>query len=206
MAAGRTRGVGSEHEHRRNEIADAVLAIVAERGLAAVSLAAVAAQAGVSPGRVQHYFPAKRELIEAAFERGNALSSGRIAAKAGPDDRNVSRRRLLTVVLTELIPYDAVTRAHLRVRQSFTAAALADEAIAARLRVDYAHLHDRLADLLRYDQAAGRLRAQTDPAEVAVTLVALAEGLAYYVLIGVRPAEAARDQVLAAISEVYLAA
>ncbi|WP_027661283.1 TetR/AcrR family transcriptional regulator [Salinispora fenicalii] len=198
--------MGSEHEHRRNEIADAVLAVVAERGLAAVSLITVAAQAGVSPGRVQHYFPTKRELVEAAFERGNALSSGRISAKARPDDQDVSRRRLLTVVLTELIPYDAVTRAHLRVRQSFTAVALADEAIAARLRVDYAKLHGQLADLLRYDQAAGHIRAGTDPAVAAVTLVALAEGLAYYVLIGVCPAEAARDQVLAAIFEVYAVA
>lgn len=206
LATGRTRGVGSEHEHRRNEIADAVLAVVAERGLATVSLITVAAQAGVSPGRVQHYFPTKRELVEAAFERGNALSSGRISAKARPDDQDVSRRRLLTVVLTELIPYDAVTRAHLRVRQSFTAVALADEAIAARLRVDYAKLHGQLADLLRYDQAAGHIRAGTDPAVAAVTLVALAEGLAYYVLIGVCPAEAARDQVLAAIFEVYAVA
>ncbi|WP_018215210.1 TetR/AcrR family transcriptional regulator [Salinispora vitiensis] len=195
--------MGSEHEHRRNEIADAVLAVVAERGLAAVSLVAVAAQAGVSPGRVQHYFPTKRELVEAAFERGNARSSERIAAKTNPDEQDLSRRRLLTVVLTELIPYDAVTRAHLRVRQSFTAVALADEVIAARLRGDYATLHGQLADLLRCDQAAGHLRAGTDPAEVAVTLVALAEGLAYYVLIGVRPAAAARDQVLAAISAVY---
>lgn len=206
MATGRTRGVGFEHEHRRNEIADAVLAVVAEHGLAAVSLVAVATQAGVSPGRVQHYFPAKRELIEAAFERGNALSSDRIAAKTRPDDQDVSRRRLLTVVLTELIPYDAVTRAHLRVRQSFTAVALADEAIATRLRVDYAKLHGQLADLLRCDRAAGHLRAGTDPAKVAVALVALAEGLAYYVLIGVCPAEAARDQVLAGISEVYAVA
>ncbi len=171
-----------------------------------MSLITVAAQAGVSPGRVQHYFPTKRELVEAAFERGNALSSGRISAKARPDDQDVSRRRLLTVVLTELIPYDAVTRAHLRVRQSFTAVALADEAIAARLRVDYAKLHGQLADLLRYDQAAGHIRAGTDPAVAAVTLVALAEGLAYYVLIGVCPAEAARDQVLAAIFEVYAVA
>lgn len=102
-----------------------------------------------------------------------------------------------------VLPYDAVTRAHLRVRQSFTAVALADEAIAARLRVDYAEFHGQLAELLRCDQAAGHLCAGTDPAEVAVTLVALAEGLAYYVHIGVCPAAAARDQVLAAISGVY---
>ncbi|WP_329249045.1 TetR/AcrR family transcriptional regulator [Actinoallomurus sp. NBC_01490] len=201
--AHRTRGPGAQHEQRRNEIADAVLAIVADRGLAAVSQTAVAAQAGVSPGRVQHYFPAKQKLIEAAFERGNALSSTRIATKTTANGTDAGPRGVLTVVLTELIPYDAVTRAHLRVRQSFTAAALADDAIADRLRDDYARLHTRLAELLRQDQAAGRLRPGVEPDQEAVTLVALAEGLAYYVLIGVYPADAARDRLHTAISGLY---
>jgi AcrR family transcriptional regulator len=203
VATGRTRGVGAEHERRRTEIADAVLAIVADRGLAAVSQATVAAQAGVSPGRVQHYFPTKQELIEAAFERGNSLAAARIADRTGPGGQNDSPRHVLTVVLTELIPYDTATHAHMRVRQSFTAAALADEGIATRLRADYARLHSQLADLLRGCQAAGELRAQVDPDEKAVALVALAEGLAYYVLIGTCPAGRARDQVLTAISDVY---
>ncbi|MFC7546650.1 TetR family transcriptional regulator C-terminal domain-containing protein [Plantactinospora sp. GCM10030261] len=200
---GGTRGVGLHHEQRRTDIADAVLAIVAENGLAAVSQAAVAAQAGVSPGRVQHYFPAKQQLIEAAFERGNSLASARIAA-ATPDGGASDPRHVLTVVLTELIPYDATTRAHMRVRQSFTAAALADKAIAARLRDDYATLHRRLAELLRRDQRRGRLQPDTDAGGTAVTLVALAEGMAYYVLIGVYPAGAARERVHAAISDVYV--
>ncbi|GAA4512995.1 TetR/AcrR family transcriptional regulator [Actinoallomurus oryzae] len=199
----RTRGPGAQHEQRRNEIADAVLAIVADRGLAAVSQTAVAAQAGVSPGRVQHYFPAKQKLIEAAFERGNALSSTRIAAKTTANGADAGPREVLTVVLTELVPYDAVTRAHLRVRQSFTAAALADDAIAGRLRDDYARLHTRLAELLRQDQATGRLRPGVEPDQEAVTLVALAEGLAYYVLIGVYPAGAARERLHTAISGLY---
>lgn len=201
---GGSRGVGVHHEQRRTDIADAVLDIVAESGLAAVSQATVAAQAGVSPGRVQHYFPAKQQLIEAAFERGNSLASARIAAKTSPEGSHSDPRHVLTVVLTELIPYDATTRAHMRVRQSFTAAALADEAIAARLRDDYATLHRRLAELLGRDQAAGRLQREADTGGAAVTLVALAEGLAYYVLVGVYPADAARDCVLAAISDVYM--
>lgn len=36
-----------------------------------------------------------------------------------------------------------------------------------------------------------------------MTPVALAEGLAYYVLIGATPAEVARERVLAAIEDVY---
>lgn len=186
----RTRGPGAQHEQRRAEIADAVLAIVADHGLAAVSQTEVAARAGVSPGRVQHYFPTKQELIEAAFDRGNALSSARITARTAGD---TPPGRTLAVVLTELIPHDAATRAHMRVRQSFTAAALADEPIAARMRAAYARLHGQIADLLR---AAGAAAPDRD----AVTLVALAEGLAYYVLIGVTPPGAARDRVLAAVA------
>ncbi|GAA1071065.1 TetR/AcrR family transcriptional regulator [Nocardiopsis composta] len=187
----RTRGPGAHHEERRAQIADAVLAIAAERGLAAVSQSEVAARAGVSPGRVQHYFPAKQGLIEAAFDRGNALSSARIAAAA---ERSAAPRDVLTAVLTELIPYDEETRAHMRVRQAFTALALSDEAIAERMRSEYERFHRRVADLLPRN---------ADPAATAVSLTALAEGLAYYVLIGAHPAEAARARVLAAIAEAH---
>lgn len=198
----RTRGPGAMHEERRREIADAVLGVVAAGGVQAVSLAEVAARAGVSAGRVQHYFPAKQRLIEAAFERGNELSSARIRAKAG-DLGAAAPRTVLTVVLTELIAYDAETEAHMRVRQSFTALALADEAIADRMRADYARLHRQIADLLRKDRDA--LASDLDPDETAPALVALAEGLAYYVLIGAMPAAAARARITDAISALYCA-
>ncbi|HEU5027629.1 MAG TPA: TetR/AcrR family transcriptional regulator [Spirillospora sp.] len=199
----RTRGPGARHEQRRQEIADAVLAVVADGGVQAVSLAEVAARAGVSAGRVQHYFPAKRQLIEAAFERGNELSSARIRAVAGADLDAAPPRAVLTAILTELIAHDAATEAHLRVRQSFTALALADEAIAGRMRADYARFHGQVADLLRRDQRDGALRADVDPGETAPALVALAEGLAYYVLIGVTSSSAARARVTDAIAGLY---
>ncbi|GAA2211728.1 hypothetical protein GCM10009850_071880 [Nonomuraea monospora] len=203
MAERRTRGPGAHHEERRNQIADAVLAIVAERGLAAVSLSEVAARAGISPGRVQHYFPAKRQLIEAAFERGNALSSARVRERTGRDLDAAEPRLVLTVVLTELIPYDATTEAHLRVRQSFHAFAFADETIAARLRTLYADLHGQLGDLLRVGQRAGHVSGDLDAQRAAVALVALAEGLAANVLIGVTSADDARDSVLGAVADLY---
>lgn len=178
------RGPGTQHTQRRTEIADAVLAVVADRGLGAVSLSTVSGRAGVSPGRVQHYFPARQDLLEAAFDRANALASARI-----PDVHASPPRDVLTAVLTGLIPHDPATRTHLRVRQAFTALALTDDSIAERMRADYARLHRDLAALL------------PRPATVAaaVRLVALTEGLAYYVLIGVTTADDARDAVLAAL-------
>lgn len=199
----RTRGPGVRHEVRRREIADAVLAVVAERGLPAVSLAEVAARAEVSAGRVQHYFPAKRELVEAAFERGNELSAARIRSLVGGDLEGAAPRTVLTVVLTELIARDAETRAHMRVRQSFTALALTDEAIARRIREDYERFHGQIAGLLRRDRDAGLLPGRVEPGAAGVDLVALAEGLAYYVLIGISAPETARGRVVSAIAALY---
>lgn len=199
----RTRGPGARHEERREEIADAVLAIVAERGLQAVSQSEVAARAGVSAGRVQHYFPAKKELIEAAFDRANARSTARIRRLVGGDPLTAPPREALTVVLTQLVPHDAETRTHLRVRQSFTALALSDEAIAERMRARYAEFHRELAVLVRRAQDAGAAPAGLDPRAAAVRLAALAEGLAYYVLIGITEPEDARQRILAAIADVH---
>ncbi len=200
----RTRGLGAHHDQRRAEIADAVLAVVADGGLQAVSQAEVAARAGVSPGRVQHYFPTKQQLIEAAFNRGNAQSAARIRAKVGHRDlRQAMPRAVVTTVLSELIAYDASTRAHLRVRHWFNALALSDAAIANHIHTQYADFHHQIAELIRRDQTTGLIPTAHDPHRAAVTLVALAEGLSYYVLIEAYPAAAATQRILDAIADLY---
>ena len=57
-----------DHQARRQEIADAVLRLAASQGLDAVTLRHVAAEAGVSMGRVQHYFATKDEMLLFAFQ------------------------------------------------------------------------------------------------------------------------------------------
>jgi len=152
---------------------------------------------------VQHYFPTKEDLVEAAFDEANAQSSARIAAKVG--DLNIAPpRHVLTVVLTELIPDDSASRTHILVRQAFSALALHNDVIAERMRAAYDKLHRRdIGDLLRGDQQAGRIPADIAPEQAAMALVALAEGLAYYVLVGVSTPATARDRILDAINELY---
>ncbi|WP_207223553.1 TetR/AcrR family transcriptional regulator [Pseudonocardia sediminis] len=200
----RTRGPGVAHEQRRGELVAAVLAITAAKGVAAATLSAVAGRAGVSPGRVQHYFPTREDMLSAAFEQVNAERSARIAAALGGDPETAPAREVLTVVLTELVPHDEATRAHLQFRQSFTSLALHHGAVADGLRERYHDLHHRqLADLVRRDQAAGMIDAEQDPVAVSTRLAALAEGLAYYVLIGVTEPDAARAQLLDAVAALY---
>lgn len=76
-----------DHEQRRREIAYGVLVVVAQGGIAAVSLRSVAKAAGVSMGRVQHYFASKDELVQHACRvvaqvAGEAYEAG--AGAAGP--------------------------------------------------------------------------------------------------------------------------
>ncbi|MEU4377130.1 TetR family transcriptional regulator C-terminal domain-containing protein [Pseudonocardia alni] len=183
---------------------DAVLAVAAARGVPAVSQASVAAAAQVSPGRVQHYFPTMTDLLGAAFDQINTASSARIRAAVGGDLDAAPPRRVLEVVLTELIPHDEPSRAHLQFRQSFTALALHHEDIATRLRSQYHQLHHRdLAALILRDQQSGLIPSTTAPKTAATSLAALAEGLAYYVLIGAVAAADASAQVLDAVAQLY---
>src|SRR5699024_6756068 len=52
-----------DHASRRAEIVHALWAVIHEKGLDSVSFRAVAEAAGVSIGRIQHYFTSKEELI-----------------------------------------------------------------------------------------------------------------------------------------------
>lgn len=199
-----TRGPGVEHEARRSDLVDAALAVTAEHGISGVTQSRVAAAAGVSPGRVQHYFPTMTSLLAEAFDRLNAASAERIRALVGDDLDVAPARRVLEVVLTELIPHNAATRAHLQFRQSFTALALHHDDVAVRLREQYRRLHhDDLAGLVARDRDAGRIAGPVSPVRVATGLAALAEGLAYYVLIGVVEPEPAREHVLGAVAALY---
>ncbi len=76
---------------RRSELIDATIAAVAESGMSEITLATIAAQAGVSPALVNHYFDGKDDLLEAAMRRlaadlGDAFL-GHLPANPTPMDR-----------------------------------------------------------------------------------------------------------------------
>src|SRR5688572_9761853 len=57
----------ADHDARRRQVADAVERLVADEGLDAVTVARTAAAAGISVGLVQHYFPAKDDMLLHTF-------------------------------------------------------------------------------------------------------------------------------------------
>jgi AcrR family transcriptional regulator len=63
MATARTRKPAAE---RREEIAIAVLRIIGERGLTALTMATVAEEVGVTSGALFRHFPSREAILEAA--------------------------------------------------------------------------------------------------------------------------------------------
>ncbi|WP_141579207.1 TetR/AcrR family transcriptional regulator [Actinomadura sp. WMMA1423] len=84
--------------------------IAAEAGLDAVTMSAVAAEAGTSVGRIQHYFPGKDDLLGAAAAtlRDRIDRHARDALGRVPTDADAMAR--LRALLTALLPLDEERR------------------------------------------------------------------------------------------------
>jgi AcrR family transcriptional regulator len=70
---------------RREQIVEAAVAVIAERGLQHLSLSAVEQRAGMSRGQLTYYFPAKEDILLAVFDRLLALTYERIGHPAGAE-------------------------------------------------------------------------------------------------------------------------
>ena len=118
-------------------VTDALLHIVAERGLDQVSVREVAAGANVSIGTVQHYFRTKDRMLAAAYEEVVRRIRSRLeAVKLGADVR-----QNLSAVLAELLPLDARRVAESRVHLAFAARAATMPELARTQRVALAEIH-----------------------------------------------------------------
>lgn len=119
-----------DRESARREIAGALLTVLAERGIDAVSVRTVATAAGRSPGAVQKYFATKDEMLAAALDLYAERSAARIAAVPRGED-------LATTVITLIsatLPLDEQRRLETLVLHEFALRAAHDDHLAERLR------------------------------------------------------------------------
>ncbi|MEV0251852.1 TetR family transcriptional regulator C-terminal domain-containing protein [Nocardia sp. NPDC050712] len=152
--------------------------IVDTEGVEGMSIRNVAQQAGVSLGRVQHYFPTKDDLLAAAFTSIAEVGGSRVRAQvaaAGTDDP-IS---VLRAILAETIPRTAEDRRLFRIMQAFETHALPRPSLAVEVTQGYDGLIDLIALLL------GRgVATDLDVAVAARELLALSTGLAGLTLTG----------------------
>lgn len=170
-----------DHDERRRLIAQAVRRIAADRGLEAVSLGEVAAEAGISKGLVQHYFSTKDDMLRYATLTLRTQVEHHVAP-AGPTLREV---------LLALLPVEQQARTDALVANAFMARAVKDPEIGARFRDGYEELRTALAGVIAVEQEAGRVDPQLDTESEVDLLLALASGLGDAVLLGQRSPEQA---------------
>ena len=157
----------------REALLDAAAVVVSRGGPAALTLDAVAAQAGVSKGGLLYHFPAKRALVEAMLARWTDGFTAEVEAAASGDTRA-----------------GAWTRAYARV--SSAAAAAADDEVADQIAMlaVLAEAPERL-DAVRERYGAWQARCEADGIDDAdATIVRLAaDGLWLSQLLGLAPPE-----------------
>jgi AcrR family transcriptional regulator len=175
------------------DLTDALVRVVAERGLDAVSVRSVARAAGVSAGSVQYYFPTKEALLQAAYRRVIDRVTERVRRRL-PAAR---AKAFVRALLLELLPLDDEREAELRVGLAFSARSVVSPSLAGLYAEGYGALVDALEGALRLAVVQGEAAAGIDPRREAVTAAALADGLAWHLLCA--PGALSAEEVTAAL-------
>ncbi|GAB3160671.1 TetR/AcrR family transcriptional regulator [Microbispora hainanensis] len=180
-----------DHDERRRRLTEALLRIAGTRGLQAVSMREIAAEAGVSLRVVQYYFTNKQALLESGLLELGARGRRRVRQRVADAADTLSTRGVLAAVLGAIVPFDEQSRLDSMAWTAYYTAALTDPALAAAGLTLPNALEDFLTVRLTAAQQAGDIAPDRDPRAEVAGLLALANGLTSSVLSGQRSYEAA---------------
>ena len=175
-----------DHAERRREIVWALWAVIHKRGIDGVTFQAVAAEAAVSIGRIQHYFESKQHLIRSGAQEMVAGAEQVYRRRESSDDP----RSALVVLLSQPVPTDASSRVGASVWYAYLAKATNDPWIrsflaeASRGTISEA---ERLLCRAGLPERAAHIEAER--------LVVLSNGATHSVLVTALDADAATDLV-----------
>ena len=155
-------------EVRRHEIARAALKIIASHGMKGLNMAAIAREVGIVPSAIYRHFPGKEAVIDAIMDfvqhrlRANARAAMRVEGGALARLHSLLTRHVKLFRENEAIPVVA-----------FSSAIYAGNPRRLKLQgVIDSYLGD-VAVLVGRGQQEGSVRADLDPAAVAVAFIGM---------------------------------
>jgi AcrR family transcriptional regulator len=179
----------TDHDLRRRQLADAVWRIadrqgLVGRGLGAVTIREVAAEAGVSVGMVQHYFATKDEMLQFAIDGLQEQVGAELRRKLGALGSSPDPMAVIRILLLARLPLTRRQRARGQIALSWLVNVGwrpedQDAVIEGQRRFCRA-----LVDQLVVAQQLGRVARSVDTDAAAFGLYALSEGLAAELLSG----------------------
>ncbi|MFG3004132.1 TetR/AcrR family transcriptional regulator [Streptomyces calvus] len=193
-----------DHAERRARIAEALVRVAARRGLHAVGMRDVAAEAGVSLRLVQYYFETKEKLLLFGLERLAQGFGERVAARVRAAGDSPGPRAVVEALLMAALPTDEESRTFHQLYTSYAVLSLNDPALAAQPFIrnpDAAE--DAVTELLRQAQAADLLRPGLDARREAVGLLALSAGLGTSILVGQRTPQYATEVLRSHLDRIF---
>ncbi|PZE63103.1 TetR/AcrR family transcriptional regulator [Curtobacterium sp. MCPF17_047] len=145
-----------------------MIRMVAEQGVDASSLRSVADALGITHAALRHYFPSRDELLLAVYREHEVREQGapeRMKSAIGDMRESAARNRAVPglVQLYTTLSADAVQEGHPATREF--------------MRDRFTRLRADLADLIRRDQSAGRIRDDLDPEDLASLSIAVSDGM-----------------------------
>jgi AcrR family transcriptional regulator len=178
------------HEARRHVIAEAVWRVISRDGVAAASVRAVAAEAGLSVGSLRHIFPSHSDLLVYAMHLVVERIESRIAHTASAPA--INPRTTVEGRLLQLLPLDDERRVENEVWLAFSAQAL----VTRELRDVWSDVHRTQHHACK---AAVEALGVDDTAFEARRLHALIDGLAVHAALS--PYDAAPERLVATVRQ-----
>lgn len=168
-----------KREAREELVVGAAAQAIAERGFANVRVSDVAERAGMSPGHVTYYFPAKADLLMRAIRQSEEALVAQVADELMEVPDPWERLDRLIGLSAATSPGDPGWVLWFEVWSN------------AALDSDIARVHDELdrrwrailADVIRYGCGQGAFQAD-DPDETALLLSAVIDGLSIQLTLG----------------------
>ncbi|MGO3505277.1 MAG: TetR/AcrR family transcriptional regulator [Brachybacterium tyrofermentans] len=154
---------------RRQEILDRAIEVFRERGADGTSLRRIATAIGVSHAALLHYFDSREQLLVAVYEHAE---SQRDTAKMYED-----RSALDVLVTAAVINIGVPGMVELYTTLVATALAVDGSPSNTFFSSRFARIREDLTQRLAAGQAAGNVRKDVDPADMAALLIAASDGL-----------------------------
>ncbi|MGC5166293.1 TetR/AcrR family transcriptional regulator [Luteimicrobium sp. DT211] len=178
---------------RRQELAEAVWRIIVRDGLSAVSVRAVAAEAGLATGSVRHFFPSQAELVSFAMTALADTVTQRVRAAARTPDAS---DRVLAM-LVELLPVTDRTLAEFTAYLDFMERSRTDASLRPVARESVRAVRELVVTVLADLRALGLLRPEVDVPAESVRLHAFVDGLTLQLVVA--PELVSRDEARGAL-------